>query len=164
MNAHGSIVPGTRVSPHFSFAELTTTEHRDFLDLQADPPWQVRANLVRLAYDLLEPARALVGPLRVTSGYRAPALNVAIGGSKTSAHMQGLAADIVPVEMDLRDAYVRIVESGIAFDQAILEFGRWLHLGAALHGHEPRGQRLAIYTSGHYEPFNAADPRFRGVA
>lgn len=164
MNAHGPILPGTRVSPHFSFAELTTTEHRDFLDLQADPPWQVRANLVRLAYDLLEPARALVGPLRVNSGYRCPALNVAIGGSRTSAHMDGLAADVFPLEMDLVDAYERIRDCSLPIDQAILEFGRWLHLGAALHGQEPRRRALMIFTPGHYEQFVSSDPRVRGLA
>lgn len=159
----GPIAPGIRVSPHFTFAELTATDHREFLELQADPPWQVRANLVRLAYDLLEPARALVGPLRVNSGYRCAPLNAAIGGSKTSRHMDGLAADVFPLEMDMRDAYRRLAESGVPLYQIIWEYGRWTHLGAALHGQQPRGERLAIYAPGHYEPWDPADPRFRGV-
>lgn len=160
----GQVPPGARVSPHFSFAELTVTEHRDFLDEQADAPPQVRANLVRLAVDLLEPARAIVGPLRVNSGYRCPGLNAAIGGSRTSAHMDGLAADVFPLDMDLRDAFERLAQSGIAFDQLIFEFGRWIHIGAPHHGHEPRLQRLAIYEAGRFERWTPADPRFRGVA
>ena len=160
----GVIPPGARVSEHFSFAELTTTDHRDFLDEQADAPPQVRANLVRLAVDLLEPARSLVGPLRVNSGYRCPGLNRAIGGSLTSAHMDGLAADLCPLEMHMVDAYERILQSSLPFDQLILEWGRWIHLGAARHAQEPRRQALMIWAPGKYEKFASSDPRVRGVA
>lgn len=149
-----------RVSQHFTFAELTRTEHRDFLDEQADAPPQVRANLVRLCADLLEPAREIVGPLRVNSGYRCPGLNAAIAGSRTSAHMDGLAADVVPLDMDLHDAFTRLAQSGLPVDQLIFEFSRWIHLGAPRHAHEPRRQRLAIYEPGHYVQWNPADPRF----
>ncbi len=165
MTDHGPVPPGTLVSPHFTFAELTVTEHRDVLTEQADPPAQVRANLVRLAVDLLEPVRALVGRLHVNSGYRSPALNAAIpGSSKTSRHMDGLAADVFPLDLDLRSAYERLAQSGLPFDQLIWEYGRWIHVGAGLHGVAPRLQRLAIFTPGAYEKWNPTDPRFRGVA
>jgi zinc D-Ala-D-Ala carboxypeptidase len=163
VNPYGRIPGGTLVSPHFTFAEMTRTDHRDFLDEQADAPPQVRSNLVRLAYDILEPARAIVGPLRVNSGYRCPGLNGAIAGSRTSRHMDGLAADVFPLEMDLRDAYQRIVQSSIPWDQCIYEFGRWIHLGAAAHGQEPRRQALMIFAAASYEKFNPKDPRFRGL-
>jgi zinc D-Ala-D-Ala carboxypeptidase len=151
------------VSPHFSFWELTRTDHRAFMDEQTDPPPQVRANLVRLAFDMLEPVRALVGPLRVNSGWRCPGLNAAIGGSKTSAHMDGLAADVFPLGMPLAEAFTVLAQSGLAADQLIYEFGRWIHIGAPRHAHEPRLQRLAIYYPGKYEQWNPTDPRFRGV-
>lgn len=163
LQEHGQIPAGTRVSPHFLYAELVTTDHREFIDEQENAPPQIRANLVRLAVDLLEPARAIVGPLRVNSAYRCPGLNVAIGGSKTSRHMDGLAADVYPLDLELRDAYERLAQSGLPFDQIIFEFGRWIHIGAALHGHEPRLQRLAIYAPGKYEVWNPSDPRFRGA-
>ena len=127
-------------------------------------PTRARANLVRLAADLLEPARALVGPLRVNSGYRCPGLNAAIRGSRTSAHMDGLAADVFPLDLGLRDAYEALAESGLPFDQLIFEFSRWIHIGAARHAHEPRLERLAIYEAGKYVRWDPADPRFRGVA
>jgi zinc D-Ala-D-Ala carboxypeptidase len=152
------------VSPHFTFPELTRTDHRDFLDEQEDAPAQVRANLVRLAVDLLEPARAIVGPLRVNSAYRCPGLNAAIAGSRTSAHMDGLAADVFPLSMPLADAYALLAQSSLPFDQLIFEFNRWIHIGAAKHAHDPRRQRLAIYTAGQYEQWSPADPRFRGTA
>lgn len=154
----------TRVSANFTFSELTTTDHRTFLAEQADPPAQVRANLVRLCTDLLEPARALVGPLRINSGYRCPGLNAAIGGSVTSAHMLGLAADVVPLEMDLGAAYERIAASGLPLDQLIFEFGRWIHIGAAKHAAAPRGELLMIFAAGRYEVWRATDPRFRALA
>src|SRR6266540_5262795 len=118
MTDHGPVPPGTLVSPHFSFGELTVTEHRDVLAEQADPPAQVRANLRRLAVDLLEPVREIVGRLHVNSGYRSPALNAAIpGSSRTSRHMDGLAADVFPLDMSLHDAYQRIFQSSIPWDQ-----------------------------------------------
>ena len=165
MTDHGPVPPGTLVSPHFSFGELTVTEHRDVLAEQADPPAQVRANLRRLAVDLLEPVREIVGRLHVNSGYRSPALNAAIpGSSRTSRHMDGLAADVFPLDMSLHDAYQRIFQSSIPWDQLIWEWGRWIHVGAALHGQEPRRQALMIFAPGRYEPFAASDPRFRGAA
>ncbi len=153
-------VPGAlAVSPHFSFAELSTTQHREFLQDQANPPAHVRANLTRLAIDLLEPARALVGPLHVSSGYRCPGLNWAIGGSHTSYHMLGLAADVVPVEMALPQAMDVLVDSGLPFDQLLFEFGRWLHLAAPRHGATPRGQCFAVFVPGVYELWKPDDPR-----
>lgn len=156
------IDPAAHASPHFTFGELITTDHRDFLDEQADAPAQIRQNLAHLAVDLLEAVRALVGPLRVNSAYRCPGLNAAIGGSKTSAHMDGLAADVFPLEMPLREAYTLIAQSSLPIDQLIWEFGRWIHVGAAKHAHDPRLQRLAIYSAGHYEAWNPADPHFTG--
>jgi hypothetical protein len=113
---------------------------------------------------VLEPARALVGPLRITSGYRCPGLNAAVGGSKTSAHMAGLAADVVPLEMDLRNAYTRLAHSGLPMDQLIWELGRWIHIGAPTHAHSPRGERLALYAPGAYERWSPTDERFRRQA
>ena len=154
------------VSEHLTWGEATRTDSRDLeiLGLQADPPPQVRVNLARTALDLFEPARALVGPLRVTSGYRCPALNERIGGSKNSAHMDGRAFDVQPTRLTIRDAFRRLAASGIPFDQLILELGTWIHMGAALHAHQPRGERLMVWTPGHYEPWNPNDPRVRGVA
>lgn len=159
----GIIPPGARVSPHFSFAELVTTNHRELIADQEAAPAQVRANLVRLAVDLLEPVREIVGPLRINSAYRCPALNAKVGGSRTSAHMDGLAADVVPLELDLVDAYTRIVQSSIPWDQAILEYGRWLHLSVPRHAQDARRQALMIWEPGKYERFAAADPRVLGL-
>ena len=152
-----------RVSPNFTLAELTVTDHRGFLDEQSNPPPMVKANLLRLAVDLLEPFRALVGPLRVNSGWRCQGLNAAIGGAFTSYHLEGLAADLFPTVLSLREAFEKLSASELPFDQAILEYGRWIHVQAPRHGKEPRRQLLSIFTPGRYEPWNPNDPRVRGI-
>jgi zinc D-Ala-D-Ala carboxypeptidase len=82
--------------------------------------------------------------LLITSGLRPPWLNDAIGGSKSSAHLLGLAADIKVVGMSPRTFCLwvqrHIVDEGWPLDQCILEFDQWTHLGMALG--KPRGQFL----------------------
>jgi hypothetical protein len=151
------------VSPHFSWSELTTTQNRDpgIVVMQENPPELIRTNLLRLARTLLEPAHDLVGRLQVNSGYRCAQLNAALpGSSKTSAHMLGLAADLVPLEQGLVEAFEAIAAAHLpALDQLIFEFGRWAHLGAAPLGRAPRGQLLMIFTGGKYELWNPQDER-----
>lgn len=74
------------------------------------------------------------GPIKITSGYRSPSLNKAIGGSKTSMHMKGLAADLYPGNGDLRlfSEFVPLYFKDKPFDQIILEQSgnsKWIHLG-----------------------------------
>lgn len=126
-----------QVTQYFSLEELTRTE----TSLPNDPPQEMARNLVRLCEDALEPARAILGPLKVNSGFRAPAVNKAVGGSPTSAHMQGLAADVVPLKVSRLVAFDLLADSGIPFDQLILE-PTWIHIGMARDGVQPRRQLL----------------------
>lgn len=107
------------LSPHFTLAELTTTS----TGLPNQPSVADRARLVELCGQVLEPWRALVGPLRVTSGYRSWRVNAAVGGSTTSQHMRGEAADVVPLAMPLKAAWLGLLElvrDGLPVDQAIV--------------------------------------------
>jgi hypothetical protein len=157
------VPPGARVTPHFSFAELVATEHRQFVEEQRQaPPW-VRANLVRLAVDVLEPCRGLVGPIHVSSAYRCPGLNLAVGSHSGSQHLIGLACDWWPLEMPILQAYEIIRESTIPWDQLILERGTWIHISAPRHAQDPRRQALMMWTTGRYEKFARNDPRVRGM-
>lgn len=68
--------------------------------------------------------------IKVLSCYRCPKLNVAVGGSKTSAHKLGLAADIV-VEGWSVERLAKLIVDNFSFDQVILEFAQWVHVGIA---------------------------------
>jgi zinc D-Ala-D-Ala carboxypeptidase len=94
------------------------------------PPPDVYANLQRLA-ETLERVRAILKfPILVSSGYRSPKVNFAVGGSDSSAHMKGLAADFIcPGFGTPFQVCEAILDSDIEFDQLIHEYGRWIHLG-----------------------------------
>jgi hypothetical protein len=100
---------------------------------------------------LLEAVWKLVGaPIRITSGFRCAQVNSAIGGSKTSAHMSGLAADINASGLTPRHLADKIVASSLSFDQLILEFGSWVHLGLSNTGN--RRQVLTKDATHDYTP------------
>ena len=108
--------------------ELTATQQRG---LSNDPPPPVLTRLTETAR-ILETVRALLGnrPILVTSGYRSPEVNRAVGGSATSAHMRGEAADFIcPAFGSPRAVCRAIAASDLRFDQLIEENGRWVHLG-----------------------------------
>ena len=111
------------------------------------------ANLVRLCESLLEPAQTLLGvPIIVNSGYRSPALNQAIGGATSSAHMDGRACDFkLPKGMDLQEAFDQLRRSNLPYDQIIFECGAWIHMAISKSGVDPRRQALtATGTPGHW--------------
>ena len=118
------------LSPHFTLSELTRTSS-GISNVPTDS--EVKA-LEALATTLLEPVRAKFGPVSIHSGYRGPAVNAAIGGSKTSQHMRGEAADFHCPAAKLEDIMRWIVvESGLAYGQVILEGHTageptWIHL------------------------------------
>lgn len=84
-----------QLAPHFALAELTKSSTAERLGLDNTPPPEVLPALTRTA-EMLERIRSTLGvPVTVTSGYRAWAVNKAVGGVTTSDHAQGRAADIV---------------------------------------------------------------------
>lgn len=78
----------------------------------------------------------------ITSGFRCFALNSKLGGSKTSAHMLALAADIKVPGLSTRELALFIAEHMSDYDQVIDEFGRWVHVGLRTIFETPRGQLL----------------------
>ena len=89
------------------------------------------------AWQIFEPLRAWYGkPIGISSFYRSPELNKAIGGSKTSQHMKGQAididADIFNNGTSNREIYLWIIKN-LDFDQLIWEYGddqnpAWVHV------------------------------------
>lgn len=133
-----------KLSEHFSLEELLFSETAERLGQPVVAEPRIIENLTRLCTTLLEPIRVkLQRPMVVISGYRPLWLNLQVGGSATSAHMEGLAADIRVVGMSPA-TFCRWLQQNAeaedwAFDQCILEFGRWTHLGL---GAKPRMQYL----------------------
>jgi zinc D-Ala-D-Ala carboxypeptidase len=141
------------LTTHFSLEELTFSETAARKGIDNTPgPTELR-NLKRLA-QTLEKLRSALGnkPIVVTSGYRSPALNAAIGGSKNSRHMLGLAVDFTVPDRTVLQAARTVVGCGVEFDQAIYEFRRWLHFGLSPDGQTPRGEVLSIGSNNEYVP------------
>lgn len=148
-----------KLSENLTLGEFLATSHHEFDDEQSDPPQEVLINARRHAIDLWQPCRDLIGPMAVSSGYRCPGLNAAVGGAVTSAHMDGRATDNIPIKTSLLDAYMQILQSSLPFDQLIWEFGRWIHLGSPKHWDQPRREALMKFAGSGYELFNPNDPR-----
>jgi zinc D-Ala-D-Ala carboxypeptidase len=131
------------LTPNFALALLIRSETAEQRGIDNSPPPAILDNLKLLAAGL-ERVQLLLGhPLDISSGYRCPALNAAVGGSTTSQHVQGLAADFVcPGFGPPLDIAHAIGTSSIAFDQCILEYGRWVHVSFSL---QPRNRVLTIY-------------------
>ena len=144
------------MTPHFTLAELTVTDHRT-LDNTPDPI--ALANLQRLA-EFLERVREVLGgkPVMVNSAFRSKAVNDAVGSKDTSQHRLGCAADIRVPGMS-PDAVVRaVMASGLAYDQLIKEFDAWTHISIPnLATTHPRKMALIIDKTGtHLFPANLA--------
>ena len=134
-----------QLSANFSLAQLSASETALARGINNTPPPDIVENLRRLAAGL-EQAQAVLGySLDVSSGYRSPELNAAIGGAEKSQHCLGFAADFVCPEFGTPlEIAAALRDSGIRFDQCILEFGRWVHLSFSP---EPRGRLLTIHDS-----------------
>ena len=134
-----------QLSKNFSLAELVGSQVATRKGIDNAPEPAIVANLTRLAA-LLEQVRALVGaPIAISSGYRSPALNKAVGGAANSAHVLGLAADISTAKLAPKALALLIRQSDIAFDQLIYE-GTWVHI--ALSAGTPRRQVLTAKFAG----------------
>lgn len=113
----------------------------------------VRDAVKELTVTILQPLRDAWGkPLTISSGYRCPELNDAVGGSKTSAHLTGYAADIQvdsESDQDLFNVFAVqfLLNKRIPFDQCIMEKSgttKWLHIGMYNNAHEQRRQTMTI--------------------
>lgn len=116
----------TMLSKYFSYEELTTTQIRG---VDNTPDAEHLENLKHTAWQL-DIVRHILkdNPIHINSGYRSPEVNARIGGSKTSAHSLGHAADLIcPQFGDPKAICEAIRDSGLRFDQLIYE-GTWVHI------------------------------------
>ncbi len=82
-----------KLSPNFSLEELTFSQVASRRGLNNTPSDKVKDNLERLAFFLEQIRKLFNKPLLISSGYRSREVNEAVGGSKTSQHCEGCAAD-----------------------------------------------------------------------
>jgi hypothetical protein len=127
----------TKLTAHFALEELACTQHRE---LDNAPPPEVVGTL-RTTAARMEEVRRLLGDrvITVSSGYRCPALNRAVGGARTSAHLTGHAVDFNCYGFGDALAVCRtIAASDLACDQ-LIEEGSWAHISF-----EPRMRRQVL--------------------
>lgn len=131
---------------NFTIGELAHSSTAQRLGIDNTPPANIRIHLTE-TITLLESIRGEWGKyceqynlgspaITISSGYRSPALNKAVGGVKNSSHMMGYAADIVPANGKQDDFEYFMSEvfakKGYAYDQIIIERSknsRWVHVG-----------------------------------
>lgn len=139
-----------KLTDNFSLSEFEASDTAARLGIDNSIPKELMQNVVDLATWLQMLRNRLTKHLGkpvsiiVSSGYRCPKLNKAIGGSATSSHMSALAADIkVPgVSVDSLFELIRELMWDMPADQVIHEFGRWVHVGLAKAKSRPRNQFL----------------------
>lgn len=123
----------TWLSDHFSLEELTASQTAARQGIRNDPPPAERAALSSTA-ERMEDVREILGGkvITVSSGYRSPALNAAVGGTAKSAHVRGRAVDFICPRfgspLDICRALAAAERRGeIRFDQ-LIEEGTWVHI------------------------------------
>jgi zinc D-Ala-D-Ala carboxypeptidase len=117
-----------QLSPHFSLEEFTHSSTAIAIGDANQPTPEHLENLKKLA-ERMEDVRALFGKLiEITSAYRNPTVNAAVGGEPKSAHALGHAADFHVHGVPDLDAAKTIRDSGLKFDQLIYEKNRCVHI------------------------------------
>ena len=121
-----------RLSKNFTLSEITKSNTAKRLGIKNAPDKEHLKNMQVLIRDLIQPIRDAIGPIRISSGYRNPQLNRAIGGSTKSQHCKGEALDLQfwkDGEMCNKEIYDWVIKSEIEFDQMINEFDfAWIHI------------------------------------
>ena len=127
---------------YFSLSEFLNSATAKRLGIDNTPTFEVVDNLNKLA-DYLDVIREKVGkPILISSGFRCPVLNKAVGGVSNSQHQKGLAADLICADMGSLEKVLR--ETG-GFDQLIKEHRKgsnsfWYHVSVAPRNGKPRQQ------------------------
>lgn len=129
---------------YFTIAELTKSDTANKKNIDNSPSKQVETNLNQLITNILDPLREAYGePIIVSSGYRCPALNKAVGGATSSQHTLGQAADIHSksnTKENNKKIFDLIKSLKLPFDQLINEYNyKWVHVS-----YSPRNRRQIL--------------------
>lgn len=127
---------------YFKLSEFINSVTAKRQQIDNIPSFEVVDNLNRLA-DYLDGIREKYGkPIFISSGYRCPLLNQAVGGVANSQHLKGLAADLICADME---KLLSIIRETKGFDQLITEHTKgsksyWIHVSVAPVSGKPRNQ------------------------
>lgn len=115
---------------YFTIKELTKSSTAEAKGIDNTPTPEIERNLTALVDNVLDPLREIYGkPIKVNSGYRCPALNKAVGGSATSDHVKGFAADITVGTKEGNERLFNIIKHNFHFSQLIDEKNfSWVHV------------------------------------
>lgn len=116
---------------YFSIEEMIKSDTAKAKGIDNTPSKEVIDNLIKLIEAVLDPLRELWGSsIVVNSGYRCEELNKAVGGTSTSHHKLGCAADITVGSIEKnKELFNKLLNSGLKWTQAISEKGcRWIHI------------------------------------
>ena len=126
-------MPATQLTQHFTLEEFIASQEAARRGIDNTPTPEIVGELRKTA-ELLEQVRTLVGdkPIVLSSGYRCPTLNAAIGGASNSQHVTGQAADFNVIGMQPLDVCRMIAASSLKWGQTIAEYctggGGWVHI------------------------------------
>ena len=138
-----------QLTEHFKLEEMTVSPTAKKLGLSNTPTAEHIENMRYCCEKILEPVRAKFGPVTINSSYRAPAVNKAVGGSKTSQHVNGQAIDFEVKGVDNKTVADWVADN-LEFDQVILEFysagdknSGWVHASIKKEGGNRRQRMIA---------------------
>ena len=133
-----------RLSKNFALSEMVKSATAERLGVDNSPSDIHLVNLTHLAIHILQPVRDEFGVITINSGYRSPSLNAKVGGSKTSQHCNGQAADFESFSTPNPDL-AKWIANNLEFDQLILEFydgvnpnSGWVHCSYNLMGNRKK--------------------------
>ena len=157
----------TQLTEHFTLEEMIVSPTAKRLGLSNTPTPEHIENMRYCCEKILEPVRAKFGPVTVNSSYRAPRVNQAVGGSKTSQHVNGQAIDFEVKGVDNKTVADWVADN-LEFDQVILEFysagdknSGWVHASIKKEGGNRRQRLIATKSKAggtKYTPVADFDP------
>lgn len=129
-----------QLTEHFTLSEFC-----NFAKYPSNKPTSLqRFNMLYGCVMVLEPARAVVGPIIVNSGFRNPKVNKRVGGVSNSQHLEGCAADITTKDISQFPKLVELLRANRYVDQ-LLTGTSWLHVSWNPWGKARHDIRIGYY-------------------
>ena len=118
-----------RLTKNFTLAEMTISQEAAREGLKNVPNDEQIGKLKSLCENIIQPLRDKAKkPVVVNSGFRSVTVNRRVGGSTSSQHCRGEAADIIIPGLSVSEIIALIRKLNLPVDQCIDEFGQWVHV------------------------------------